>query len=30
LVIGIFLKYFIISASLAPSGPLSGESTFHY
>jgi hypothetical protein len=30
LVIGIFLRYFIISVSLAPSGPLSGESTFHY
>ncbi len=30
LVIGIFLQYFIISASLAPSGPLSGENTFHY
>jgi hypothetical protein len=30
LVIGIFLQYFIISATLAPSGPLSGESTFHY
>jgi hypothetical protein len=30
LVIGNFLQYFIISATLAPSGPLSGESTFHY
>jgi hypothetical protein len=30
LVIGIFLQDFIISATLAPSGPLSGESTFHY
>jgi hypothetical protein len=31
LVIGIFLKKdFIISTALAPSGPLSGESTFHY
>ncbi len=28
--IGIFLQDFIISATLAPSGPLSGESTFHY
>jgi hypothetical protein len=30
LVIGIFLQDFIISATLAPSGLLSGESTFHY
>jgi hypothetical protein len=30
LVIGIFLQDFIISETLAPSGPLSGESTFHY
>jgi hypothetical protein len=30
LVIGIFLQYFIISGTLAPSGPLSGEGTFHY
>jgi hypothetical protein len=30
LVIGIFLQDFIISATLAPSGPLSGESTFHH
>jgi hypothetical protein len=30
LVMRIFLQYFIISATLAPSGPLSGESTFHY
>jgi hypothetical protein len=29
-VIVIFLKDFIISTALAPSGPLSGESTFHY
>jgi hypothetical protein len=30
LVIGIFLQDFIIFATLATSGPLSGESTFHY
>jgi hypothetical protein len=30
LVIGIFLQDFIISETLAPSGLLSGESTFHY
>jgi hypothetical protein len=30
LVIGIFLQDFIISTTLAPLGPLSGESTFHY
>jgi hypothetical protein len=30
LVIRIFLQDFIISATLASSGPLSGESTFHY
>jgi hypothetical protein len=30
LVIGIFLQDFINSESLAPSGPLSDESTFHY
>jgi hypothetical protein len=29
-VIGIFLQYFIDSATLAPSGPSIGESTFHY
>jgi hypothetical protein len=30
LVIEIFHQYFIISATLAPSGPSIGESTFHY
>jgi hypothetical protein len=30
LVIRIFLQYFIDSATLAPSGPSIGESTFHY
>jgi hypothetical protein len=30
LVMGIFYQYFVISAALAPSGPLSGKSTFHY
>jgi hypothetical protein len=30
LVMGIFLQHFIISATLAPSGPSTGESTFHY